>query len=98
MSGAHDSGDLLAHIKFVARDERADVDDHVQLACAALQREPRLEHLGFGTRAAVRESDHRADRNLGVRQEAMRALDIARPNADRRDVIVGGELAPCLDR
>ena len=57
-----------------------------------------LEDLRLGPVAAVREADHRPDRDVRPGQDCRRPPDVGRPDADRRDVVLGRQPAAVLDK
>ena len=93
----HHIGDLLPHMTVVARDQAADVDDHVQLARAVLQGKTRFEDLRLGPRAAVRKTDHRPNGDRAARQQVACTLDVPRAHANGGDVVRCSQPAPALD-
>ena len=53
--------------------------------------------LVVGQVVAVREADRRADRDVGPGQDRAARGNVGRPDADRRDVVLGGQPAAVLD-
>ena len=45
----------------------------------------------------MREADHGPDRDVGSLEDGLGAADVGRSDADRRDVVLGGETAAVLD-
>jgi hypothetical protein len=97
VGGLDDRGDVGLDVAVAARLQGADVDDHVELGRAVLERSMRLVDLRRGRRAAVREADDGPDLDVGPGQEGSRAPDVDRPDADRGDVVAGRQSAALLD-
>ena len=81
-----DLDDLLEHGRVVARQERAAVDDHVDLVGAGLDRRADLGELDVAERLARREAGRDAgDLDGRARERVLRLGDERRVDADRGD-------------
>ena len=85
-AGVLDVDDLLEHRQVVAAQERAAVDDHVDLVGARLGGGPRLGELDVAERLARREAGRdRGDLDGRALERFLRVGDERRVDADRRD-------------
>ena len=85
-AGLLDADDLVEDLRVAAREERAAVDDHVDLVGAEFDDRARLRDLDVGRRLTGRErgGDGR-DLDAAAGEALLRDADEARVDADRRD-------------
>ena len=89
----HDRGDVVGDLVDETRAQQPDLQHHVELDGALLDRPLGLEHLRRREVGAVRKADDGADEHVGAGEGVAAADDVDRAAAHRGDVVAGGELA-----
>ena len=89
--------DFTLHIRFIAANHFADVDDHVQLFAALIQRQTRFVHLNLRGVCAVREADDGAHLDVAAAQHFRQNRHVAGTRADGRSVVLERKLAAAAD-
>ena len=97
LAAARKTGDIVLFSSVVAGLERADVDDHVDLASAFADRPARLQRLDLRRSGPQRKADHGADDGLGAAQASRATLHVDRVHTHGREAVLLGFVAQRVD-